>query len=394
MLSSSLRAVRRALTSPTFPLYVGGFLGPFGGGVLAVLIPQLRDAFGATTGQVAAAIPAYFVPFAAVQLVSGTIGERLGRRRVVRAGYIAYGATSVLTALAPTIGLFIAARAGSGASNAFMTPLVLAGLADLTPRERLGRSIGTFAAVQTAAIALSPLCGGLLGAIDWRLAFVVPGAVAVALATVPPPDAVRGADAAPPRLRAVLTRRVGVLSAAAFAAYASVTSLGFLVALRCADAFDLGSSARGVVLAGFGIAGALVGRPSGQLVDRVGRIAVTVGGALACAVLVALIGAAQSVAELAVLWMGAGAASTVVWAGLNTLIVEAVPTNRAGATSVVSAFKFAGNAAAPAMWLPLYAQDPSVAFVAAGMGSVVMGAITLGLRRMRAPCSPSPESTN
>ncbi|HVL95169.1 MAG TPA: hypothetical protein VM266_04855 [Solirubrobacteraceae bacterium] len=63
--------------SPTLPLYVGGFIGPFGGAVLAVLIPQLRDAFGATTAEVAAAIPAYLVPFALLQLVSGTIGERL-----------------------------------------------------------------------------------------------------------------------------------------------------------------------------------------------------------------------------------------------------------------------------------------------------------------------------
>jgi MFS family permease len=394
MLSSSLRAVRPALTSPTFPLYVGGFLGPFGGGVVAVLIPQLRDAFGATTGEVAAAIPAYFVPFAVVQLVSGTIGERIGRRRVVRAGYIGYAATSVLGALSPTIGVFLAARAGAGASNAFLTPLVLAGLADVTPQERLGRSVGTFGAVQTAAIALSPLCGGLLGEIDWRLAFLAPAAVALALALVPPPDAERLPDAAPARWRNVLTQRVGVLSVAAFMAYASVTSLGFLVALRCSDEFGLGSSARGFVLAGFGIAGVLVGRPSGLLVDRVGRIAVTVGGALACAVLVALIGVADTVAGVLALWVGAGAGSTVVWAGLNTLIVEAVPSNRAGATSMVSAFKFAGNAAAPAMWLPLYATDPSLAFAAAGMGSALMGALTLGLRRMRDQCSPSPVSTN
>jgi MFS family permease len=394
MLPSSLPAVRRALTSATFPLYVGGFLGPFGGGVVAVLIPQLRDAFDATTGEVAAAIPAYFVPFAVVQLVSGTIGERLGRRRVVRAGYVGYAATSVLAALSPSIGVFLLARAGAGASNAFLTPLVLAGLADVTQRDRLGRSIGTFGAVQTAAIALSPLCGGLLGEIDWRLAFLAPAAVAVVLAMVPPPDAKRLPEAGPARWRAVLTRRVGLLSVAAFMAYASVTSLGFLVALRCADAFGLGSSARGAVLAGFGIAGVLVGRPSGLLVDRIGRISVTVGGALACAVLVALIGAADTIATLAALWIGAGAASTVVWSGLNTLIVEAVPANRAGATSVVSAFKFAGNAAAPAMWLPLYSQDPSIAFAAAGMGSALMGALTLGLRRMPDPCSPSPASTN
>jgi hypothetical protein len=83
---------------------------------------------------------------------------------------------------------------------------------------------------------------------------------------------------------------------------------------------------------------------------------------------------------LTALWVAAGAATTLVWAGLNTLTVEAVPANRAGATSVVSAFKFAGNAAAPAMFLPLYVRDPSLAFVAAGAASVVMAGLTLRLR--------------
>src|SRR3954453_343693 len=155
--------------APTFPLYVGGFLGPFGGAVLAVLIPQLRDAFDASTGTIAAAIPAYLVPFAALQLVSGTIGERLGRRRVVRTGYVVYAIACVAAALAPDVGLFIGARAVAGGANAFLTPLLLAGLADMT-ETGLGRAVGTFAAVQTAAVALSPLCGGL----GWRWAFLVP----------------------------------------------------------------------------------------------------------------------------------------------------------------------------------------------------------------------------
>jgi MFS family permease len=372
--------VRRATASATLPLYIGGFLGPFGGAVLAVLIPQVRDAFDATTGEVAAAIPAYLVPFAALQLVSGTIGERLGRRRVVRGAYVAYALTSVAAAIAPSIGLFIAARALSGAANAFLTPLVLAGLAEVTPAERLGRSVGTFAAVQTAAIALSPLCGGLLGEVDWRLAFLAPAVVAVPLALLPPPDALRRRDAEPARLRAAFTRRVGVLSAAAFAGYAGVTGIGFMVALRCDDAFGLGSTDRGLVLAGFGFAGMLAGRPSGRLVDRLGRIPVAVYGAVICAVLVAALGVVATVAGLTSVWIAAGAASTLVWAGLNTLTVEAVPANRAGATSVVSAFKFAGNAAAPAMWLPLYARDVRLAFLAAGVASGLVGALALRLR--------------
>ena len=364
---------------PTLALYVGGFLGPFGGAVLAVMIPELREAFDATTAEVALAIPAYLVPFAALMLVSGTIGERLGRRRVVRAGYVAYAIFSVAAALAPTLEVFMATRALQGAANAFLTPLVLAGLAELVPKERLGRSVGTFAAVQTAAIATSPLCGGLLAEIDWRLAFLVPAAVAIPLAFVPPPDSVRGADAAPARLRSAFTRRVGVLSATAFAGYLSVTGIGFLVAIRAADAFGLGASERGVLLAAFGVAGMLLGRGAGRLVDRFGRVPVAVTGTVLCAALVALLGEAGSPELLAGLWFLAGGGSALLWAGVNTMAVEAVPGNRAGATSVVSAFKFAGNAAAPLVWLPLYGHG--LAFVAAGAVSL---AATVLLVRLRA----------
>jgi MFS family permease len=374
----------RARAPETLPLYVGGFLGPFGGAVLAVLVPQLRDAFGASTAAVAAAVPAYLVPFAALQLLSGTIGERLGRRRVVRAGYVAYAAASVGAALAPGIGVFLACRAAQGMANAFLTPLVLAGLAEAVPPERIGRSVGTFAAVQTAAVALSPLCGGLLGALSWRWAFLAPAAVAAALALLPPADAPpRAAEAGPARLRALLDRRVGYLSAAAFAGYAGGAGVGFLVAVDAADAFGLGSAQRGLVLAGFGVAGMLLGRAAGGAVDRFDRVPVAVAGAVGCGALIGALGLAGTPLELGLLWFLAGAGSALTWAGINTLAVEAVPHNRAGATSVVGAFKFAGNAAAPLMWLPLYHADVHVGFAAAGAMTVLAGALTLPLAGRR-----------
>src|SRR6476661_6197683 len=293
----------------TLPFYIGGFLGPFGGGVVAVLVPQLREAFDATTAGVAASIPAYLVPFAALQLVSGTLGERLGRRRVVRAGYVAYAIACLAAALAPGVGAFIGARAVAGAANAFLSPLLLAGLADLTVTG-IGRAVGTFAAVQTSAVALSPLCGGLLGALGWRWAFLVPAAVAVALALVPPPDAgPRAAGTELPTLRSVITRRVGLLSGAAFTAYAGVAGVSFLVALHAADHFGVGSIARGLVLAGFGVAGMLLGRLAGDGVDRFGRVPVVLTGSALCALLVASLGFADTPVELAALWTAAGVGS-------------------------------------------------------------------------------------
>src|SRR5690242_6241563 len=250
----------------TLPLYIGGFLGPFGGGMVAVLVPELREAFDATTGAVAASIPAYLVPFAALQLVSGTVGERLGRRRVVFTGYVFYALFMAAGALSPGIGVFLVIRALQGAANAFLTPLLLAGLADEVPPRQIGRAVGTFAAVQTAAIALAPLCGGLLGAIDWRLAFIVPALVAVGLALLPPSDG--AARDAPRRLRTVFTPRIGLLSAAAFTGYAGVAGVTFLVSVLASDHFGLGSIERGLLLAGFGVAGMLVGRAAGDAVDR------------------------------------------------------------------------------------------------------------------------------
>ena len=368
----------RARGHGTLPLYVGGFLGPFGGGMVAVLVPQLRDAFAATTGAVAASIPAYLVPFAALQLVSGTVGERLGRRRVVRTGYVFYAGFSVLAAVAPGIGVFLGCRALQGIANAFLTPLLLAGLADEIPPRQIGRAVGTFAAVQTAAVALAPLVGGLLGALDWRLAFLVPAAVAAGLALLPPGDGAPREEVA--RLRAVVTPRVGLLSAAAFAGYAGVTGVGFLVAVLAADDFGVGSVPRGFLLAGFGIAGMLVGRAAGGAVDRFGRVPIVAAGAAVCATLVAALGFAPSAGALAALWFATGLGSALVWAGLNTLAIEAVPGNRAGGTSVVSAFKFAGNAAAPVMWLPLYHADPRWGFAGAAVMAALTGAFVLPLR--------------
>ena len=346
-------------------LYVGGFLGPFGAGVIAVLIPELRDAFGASTGAVTAGITVYMVPFAALQVISGTVGSRLGPARTVRGAYVAYAAASLAVAAAQSIGPFLAARALQGVANAFITPLLLAALAEETPVESLGRSMGTFAAVQTAGIVFAPLCGGLAGALDYRLAFVVPAAAALALTLVPMPGS-EALERSGVRLRAAFTRRAAWVSAAAFLSYMAVTGLGFLVALRASDAFGLGPTARGLLLAGFGVSGVLAGRAAGDLVDRVGTGAVVSAGALSCAVLVPLMGVAQRPGLLAALWLAAGAGSALLWAALNTLAVQSAPANRAGAVSVIGAFKFAGSAVAPVAWLPLYEARAWTAFAAAG----------------------------
>jgi ACDE family multidrug resistance protein len=80
----------------TFPLYTGGFLGPFGGAMLIASISNVAEGLNTSLAPVAGAITAYMVPFAALQLVSGTLASRLGPRRIVRAGNLVYGGAALI----------------------------------------------------------------------------------------------------------------------------------------------------------------------------------------------------------------------------------------------------------------------------------------------------------
>lgn len=363
---------RRALRGA---LYAGGFIGPFGGGMVTVLIPELRDAFDVSSSAASLALTSYLVPFAALQLVSGTLGERFGRARATGVAFLVYAAASVAAALATGFAAFLAARAVQGAANAFTTPLVLATLAEDTPDEDIGRTMGTFAAVQTAGVVGAPLVGGLAGALDYRLAFVATAVVAVALALMSRGRTIARRAVERPRFADALTPQTRRTALAALLAYLGITGLGVVVALRAGDAFGLGPTVRGLLLAGFGAAGVVVGRPAGGWADRAGAMRVALTGALACVVLVPLLGVVGAASGLAALWLATGVASALLWAGLNVLTVSAAPRNRGGAVSLIGAFKFTGNALAPVLLLPLYDLDPRLAFATAGALCVVLAAV-------------------
>src|SRR4051794_18527789 len=186
--------------------------------------------------------------------------------------------------------------------------------------------------------------------------------------SAPPRRRAAAADVVAPAARFVdaITPRTRWTAGAAFLAFFSITGLGVVVALRAGDAFGLGPTARGLLLAAFGAAGVVAGRPAGGLSDRRGAVPVAVAGALACGVLLPLLGAVGGPVGLGLLWLATGVASALLWAGLNVLTVGAAPANRGGAVSLIGAFKFTGNALAPVAWLPVYAAGGELAFLGAG----------------------------
>jgi MFS family permease len=274
-----------------------------------------------------------------------------------------------------------------GSANAFLSPILLAALSEVVAPSVLGRTVGTFAAAQTAGLLFAPILGGLLGEISWRLAFVLVAVVSLVLAV---PRQTLGPAASEPSgsgrasLRALLNRWIALLASQAMLGYLGFTAIGFVLVLVGAEEFDLGSSARGVLIAGYGIGGILLGRYAGSVVDRAGRPGTALGGAIACTAGVLGLVFAPSPWSLGLVFFGVGCASAFVWAGLNTIAVESFPENRAGATSAYSAFKFAGVAIAPLVYVPLFNVDTRLPFLlATGFSALLAASIVPWFGRYR-----------
>ncbi|MFC7340220.1 MFS transporter [Saccharopolyspora griseoalba] len=345
-------------------LYVGGLLGPFGGGVVAAMLPELGGTYGISPGLAAGSMTAYLLPFAVVMLVSGNLGERWGVSRSIRWAYVGYALAALLGALAPTFWAFQGARALQGVANAFTTPLLLAKVAASTPRERLGRALGTMGSMQAIGQTTAPLVGGLAAESAWQLAFVGLAAVAAALALSPlPADPGTAAESSrrPSALGDAWRPVVLLAGGVCFVAWMSSAGLPFLVSLRLGDAFELSSGARGLVLTGYGIAGALAARLTGSAVDRLGERAVLITGLLLAAVVVGSIGVLPHLPLVLVAWAIAGVCGQLILVGINSTVLGGAG-GGGGAISVVTAWRFLGMAAAPAAFTAAYRHDAALGF--------------------------------
>lgn len=358
-------------------LYAGGFLGPFGGGVVASVLPEIGEDLGVGASAAASSLTAYLLPFAALMLVSGTLGSRWGKVRTVRIAYGVYVVASLACFLAPTLEIFLAARVMQGSANAFTTPLLLASLAAATPQARLGRALGAFGAFQAAGQSSAPLIGGLAAEFDWRLAFLVIAVVAGVLGGVGLPKTTTPQSAAPARLRDALRPEVLRIGVVALLGWGALGGLSFLLAFRFEDEFGLSPTARGLMLTLFGLAGIIAARRAGILIDRIGaRKAVSIG-AISGAVLVAVVGLASAIPAIAIAWFVAGVSSQFVLVGVNAAVLGSQGPNRGGAVSVVQAMRFGGAALAPLALTPVYNASSVASFLIPAAALAVVAPIIM-----------------
>jgi EmrB/QacA subfamily drug resistance transporter len=154
---------------------VGVLLTGIDGTIVNVALPTIRRDFHAPLSGLQWTVDAYALVLASLMLLSGSMADRFGRRRMFLFGLMVFTAGSALCAAAPSLDVLIGARALQAVGGATLTPLALSIIRTTfdDSRER-ARAIGTWGAMSGVAMATGPVLGGVL--VDgpgWRCVFLV-----------------------------------------------------------------------------------------------------------------------------------------------------------------------------------------------------------------------------
>ncbi|MFF5187917.1 MFS transporter [Streptomyces sp. NPDC000345] len=159
---------------------------------LIVAAPDMTTDLGLSSSDLQWVIDGYTVPYAALMLVLGSIGDKYSRRGALVVGLLVFAGGSVMGSLVDETALVIAARAIMGVGAAVVMPATLSLLVAMFPKRERAGAITAWTATSGLAIAVGPLVAGwLLEDHAWGSTFLINVPIAVAavvgaLALVPP----------------------------------------------------------------------------------------------------------------------------------------------------------------------------------------------------------------
>ena len=161
--------------------------------VVSVGLADIQSSLHAGVASLQWVVNGYALTFASFMLAAGTMGDLLGRKKMMLAGVAVFCAGSVVAALAPDVNWLIAGRVIMGVGAAASEPGTLSVLRHVYPdRETRADALGVWAAVSGLALALGPVIAGVLvGVANWRAIFwfnLAVGLVAFAMALVFVPE--------------------------------------------------------------------------------------------------------------------------------------------------------------------------------------------------------------
>ena len=151
--------------------------------VLGFALPKIAEALRPTASQQLWMIDAYSLVLAGLLVSMGSLGDRVGHRKLLLVGSLGFAIVSVLTAYSETAPQLIAGRACMGIFGAMLMPSTLALIRSVfEDREERRFAVAIWATTLTVGSALGPLVGGvLLGFFSWGAIFLLAVPVLVPL---------------------------------------------------------------------------------------------------------------------------------------------------------------------------------------------------------------------
>jgi EmrB/QacA subfamily drug resistance transporter len=141
--------------------------------IVNVALPDIRSSLHASLSGLQWTIDAYVVVLASLLMLSGSTGDRLGRRRTFQTGLVLFTLGSLLCSLAPGLGWLVAFRMVQAVGGSMLNPVAMSIITNVftEPRER-ARAIGVWGGVIGISLGLGPVVGGLLTeSVGWRAIF-------------------------------------------------------------------------------------------------------------------------------------------------------------------------------------------------------------------------------
>ncbi|WP_433464608.1 MFS transporter [Spirillospora sp. CA-128828] len=155
--------------------------------IVQVAAPVVRADLGGAAAGIQWFSAAYTLPFAALLVAGGRLGDRLGRKRVFTAGVACFALASLLCAASPDAGVLIGARVVQGAAAALIIPQTIGLIRAMFDGAEMAKALGWLGPV----MGLSAICGPVLGSVltdawTWRVAFLVNVPLAAAVLGMAP----------------------------------------------------------------------------------------------------------------------------------------------------------------------------------------------------------------
>jgi EmrB/QacA subfamily drug resistance transporter len=153
---------------------LASFLAPFMGSSINIALPSIGRQFQADAVTLSWVATGYLLAAAVFLVPFGRLADIVGRKKIFVAGIITYSSSTVLSAVAPSMGALIAFRVieGTGAAMIFGTGIAI--LTSVIPPGKRGRALGLNTAATYLGLSLGPVFGGfLIHDFGWRSVFLV-----------------------------------------------------------------------------------------------------------------------------------------------------------------------------------------------------------------------------